>query len=316
MSGTYNDWRSRLHAAFSEGSGADLEDRVAGVLTEALAQQLARHEAAVEQHRSKAKWQQENLEAKLTSLRSAATVEAQNHAAQLKAAANAEVQVLRDEMEAVQQSYRGRIEEAAATEQQLLQKLSMFDGGRAAAELEQQRYMQHMMQRALRRMQNAKFVHCWEAWVAAWEARKKLGLALRRMRNVSVRNRLLAWAAICEQRAEQTRMLRAAAGRLMRPALSGSFSHWRRDWQQSAYAAVEAHRDEALRRVASLKSAVVQTKEEAERQQMALTAGAAAERQRLVDTLTAVVQETERKVLETREALIEQVQRTNPTPQP
>ena len=78
-------------------------------------------------------------------------------------------------------------------------------------EAEKEKRIAHLQQMAVRRMMQAGLTKGWQTWLDLYEERQR-----------------------------SMRMLAAAAGRLMRPALAAALTHWRIDWQQTQQAAIEA----------------------------------------------------------------------------
>ena len=65
-------------------------------------------------------------------------------------------------------------------------------------------------------------------------------MAVKRMMQAGLTKGWQTWLDLYEERQRSMRMLAAAAGRLMRPALAAALTHWRIDWQQMQQAAIKA----------------------------------------------------------------------------
>eukprot|EP00966_Prymnesium_polylepis_P265022 6123019-Prymnesium_polylepis.1 len=70
-------------------------------------------------------------------------------------------------------------------------------------------------------------------------------VAARRISQLALSRGWQAWWEQYELQARQRRMLRGAAGRMMRPKLSACFVEWRRDWEAAERAAAQRRRAEA-----------------------------------------------------------------------
>ena len=113
-------------------------------------------------------------------------------------------------MQELSETYEGKLAAAREVEERLLQKLSLLDGGRTAMERERERWIAHLHDTSIRRMQNASLARGWAAWLSAYE----------------------------EARAGM-QLLRAATSRLRRPALSAAFDHWWEDYRTTQEAIEE-----------------------------------------------------------------------------
>ena len=268
----------------------------------------AAHAKELDKQRSKAQFQLSELERRMKSQRSSFAVEGQNRASALEGHHADERARLQASHDAAVAEYERRLASQAETEQMLLQKLSVLDGGKAEAELERQRYFEHMTSSAIRRMQNTSLSRGWFAWRELCDERERMALVVTRMRHVEVRSKWVAWLEACEEWAEQRRLLQTVAARLLRPALSASFAHWRRDWSTATVVGLEAAHAELQRQMSALEAAARRAREEAEERAAAASAAAAAEHARLAATHAAAIDAAKADVGAARDTAVERWQ--------
>ena len=117
-----------------------------------------------------------------------------------------ELQKARDDHETEKRVWEEQLGTHARTAEETMQAKMLEQ-----LEAQQELRMAHLQQMAAKRMMQAGLTKCWQSW---------LDVYLERQRSM--------------------RMLAAAAGRLMRPALAACLLAWRTDWQQEQAAAIEA----------------------------------------------------------------------------
>jgi len=100
--------------------------------------------------------------------------------------------------------------------EELLNKLTKLDGGKAAAELEMERVREEEKEKRIAHLQR---------------------MAARRILAKDLGRGMAAWTDLWFQKTRNQRLLTAAAGRIARPKLAAGYQHWRRDFELEAAAA-------------------------------------------------------------------------------
>lgn len=189
---------------------------------------------ALESLRSKTQWQVTNLESKLKSARSAASVEIMEHKQILEVKLQEEIAEAMEKAEAMVQQGQMECEQRISTyvtkEKKLLQKITLLDGGAAKAELEREQHMEAVGRQAVRRMQNAALCAGFESWVEMCDERQRMLNIGKIMLNMEISKCWRNWIDMMDEQMHARQMLAAAAGRLMRPALAACLSHWKESW--------------------------------------------------------------------------------------
>ena len=230
---TSSAWRGPLREIVQSCSSNVDNDLLSKVETLFDEQQRA-HESFVDRMREREQWKADDLKKKLESMRSAATMQGRNQALQLEQAKQEALAKLRKQIAAEMQStYENQIVELETRIQELLRQLTLLDGGKAAAEYDRERAIIHVAEVSFRRMLQADLARGWETWVSIYDERKTMLAFATRMLSMVIVKCFNAWVESSEVSAHRQRLLTAAAGRLMKPALSSSFSLWRRDWEEA-----------------------------------------------------------------------------------
>lgn len=112
---------------------------------------------------------------------------------------------------------------------------------------------------AVRRMRNLEFGRAFETWLEAMEEERVMGVAVARLLNMGVARCFNAWLEKSEEQSTMKRQLAAAAGRLVRPALAASLTHWRHSWEAAVRFAAEGG---LLGRITALEEELRAVKEE------------------------------------------------------
>jgi Ca2+-binding EF-hand superfamily protein len=97
--------------------------------------------------------------------------------------------------------------------EELLNKLSALDGGKAAAELEMQRQREEEKEKRIAHLQR---------------------MAARRILAKDLSRGMTSWIDLWFEKTRRQRLLRAASLRLTKPKLSAGYSSWKRDWELEA----------------------------------------------------------------------------------
>jgi len=169
-------WRGQLRSTLHSGDADDVETRVLGCVEELLTKEA-------EKQRSRAQFQQGILDKKMASLRSAAELEGQHMATKLQESHRKALAKLHDELVEMQADYEAKINEQAAFEEQLKQKISELGGADAAMALERERYIKHLGKSAVKRMLNAALTTGWQTWKGQWAELQKIKQASFRLRS-------------------------------------------------------------------------------------------------------------------------------------
>jgi len=134
---------------------------------------------------------------------------------------------------------------------ELLERITILDGGIAARELETQRLLEEEREKRVAHLQR---------------------MAARRLGNQGLSRGMSAWVELHTRKAHQRRLLRAASSRIAKPKLSACYVFWRRDWELEL-------EEQRARTAAAL--------EERSRAMAAMLQGADADQARLLAELTA-----------------------------
>jgi len=233
-------WRGQLRSTLHSGDADDVETRVLGCVEELLTKEA-------EKQRSRAQFQQGILDKKMASLRSAAELEGQHMATKLQESHRKALAKLHDELAEMQAEYEAKINEQAAFEEQLKQKISELGGADAAMALERERYIKHLGKSAVKRMLNAALTAGWQSWKSQWAELQKIKQASFRLRNAGIARSWYAWLELRDAMKEQKRMLSAAASRLMRPKLVAAYVHWKDDFDRNSKGGLRQRLEDAQR---------------------------------------------------------------------
>lgn len=281
------DWLAALSAAIEPFLQADSNSQAMRESLLQCVENLQRkdqqvHEVAIEAMRSKAQWQQQEQEKKLSSLRRAGNVEGDQLSAKMQASQQA-VARLQSQFDEYRLKAEQRISTLEANEKKLKWKISQLDGGIAVAELEREQYIANMGERAIRRMKSAELYSAFACWQELYVEHRRMRSVAGRFLNMAVSRAWGAWQDMIEEMARQRRMLAAAAARLARPALAASLAHWKQDWE---YARQIAAQGGLLGRIAALEEALLKAQQEIKsRVEEEAAAAQAAERQRYIEQL-------------------------------
>ena len=283
-----NEWVAALASAVQPAADKDIElgkllrDNLLKAVGTLHAREEEAHEASIEAQREKRRHHQEEVEKKMESLRRAGGVEQQGFFAQLEASQQA-VEQMQVELEVVRAECEAKLAQAAANEKKLMWKISSLDGGIAAAELERERYIQQIGEKAVRRMRNAELAGSFESWLEMWEEKRRMKAVAGRFLNLAVSRAWSTWLEMADEAAITSRRLAAAGARLMKPALAASLAHWKADWE---YARQVAEQGGLLGRIAMLEDALLQARQSTnELVQAAEAAAAAAANQQRIEEM-------------------------------
>ena len=272
------EWRAAMRSIFASALEtcehleqrrlmADVEEQIIQRVEQMRSNDQKQHAAAMRRLKTSTQWQMAAAEKKLANMRSASSTESKHTAVLLETrqkealrSLEAEILTLRigtqvmggelAESEELTFQYARKVAELARIEQQLLHRVTLLDGGRMKAELEQQKYAQHVAETAARRLLNAKLAKGWHRWREVCDGARRMQNAVRRMLNAGLSRAMAQWAGVCAELTQSRRLLAAAATRLRKPALAASLSHWRSSWEQSL---VSTERTELLGQIAALK---------------------------------------------------------------
>jgi Ca2+-binding EF-hand superfamily protein len=122
---------------------------------------------------------------------------------------------LQDDLKRVQEECKRKVEVAEAARAEMLAKLTLLDGGTAAAEealkaqlekeeREKEQRIKHLCEMIANRIMRKDLARGWTSWFCMWE-----------------------------EKVVQKRKLQAAASRLSKPERSAAFHHWLEDWEQA-----------------------------------------------------------------------------------
>jgi Ca2+-binding EF-hand superfamily protein len=122
---------------------------------------------------------------------------------------------LQDDLKRVQEECKRKVEVAEAARAEMLAKLTLLDGGTAAAEealkaqlekeeREKEQRIKHLCEMIANRIMRKDLARAWTSWFCMWE-----------------------------EKVVQKRKLQAAASRLSKPERSAAFHHWLEDWEQA-----------------------------------------------------------------------------------
>lgn len=250
------------------------------------------HEAAMEQIRSKAQWQQKENEKKLQALRRAGTVQGDHLAVQLEASQQL-VAKLQEELKTSVEALEQKVAEHVEHEKKLKWKLSMLDGGIAAAEAEREQYIALVGKKAIRRMKNTEMHHAFMVWLEqAHEERRMRVVVARFFSNKGLSRAWMAWTFMIESAARIQRLLGDATTRLTKPALTASLSFWKQDWEYVRQMAVQggllgriAALEEELKQARAGATALAQVEAEAAHQRYIEQLGSRAVKRMLAEQL-------------------------------
>ncbi len=269
------------------------EQELLAAIDELFIKEQRRHAREIERVQSRAQYKQADLEKKMAMQRDASKTEGKHVITQLEQKHRDAQAMLRQEMDELRQEYEEALADqagkAAETERLLLQKLTVLDGGAAAAELERQRTIDFLSKSAARRMQNAELSRGWESWKSWCNELLQMKYAVARMMKAGLSKSWNAWVEMCDIRVTQQRLLAAAATRMTKPMLAAAYTRWRRDWE------IGGIQDEMEVRVKALEIALHKQREEFDR-----------ERERL----KAQLQEAEEREVESKREEVERLQYT------
>jgi Ca2+-binding EF-hand superfamily protein len=105
-----------------------------------------------------------------------------------------------------------KLKTALAERDELLAKLSLFDGGTAKSELELKRQLEEEKEKRIAHLQR---------------------MAARRIMQKDLSRGMSAWIDMWSTKKRQQRLLLAAAARLAKPKVVSAYMHWRVDWKTS-----------------------------------------------------------------------------------
>lgn len=216
------------------------------------------HEDMLQSLRDKHDWKLAQAQKKMDTLRRAGSVEAERSDGKVEKMEN-EIASLQAMLTALSIESEQKLAAAALKERSLARKISQLDGGVAAAEQERERTIHMVGQKAIRRMQNAKMAAGFTTWKEQQQERKRMRIVAGRLLNSALARSWETWVELAEEQARARRMLANAANRLMRPALTASFVHWRRDWEAEVRFAEQGG---FLRRISALEDALRHAQQE------------------------------------------------------
>ena len=201
--------------------------------------ELRQHAKDMQTQKSKAAFKQGELEKKIGNMRRAGNVEGESQVKILEVKHREELARLQAELDEAQGVCAARLEQQAAVEKRLLTKITLLDGGLAKAQIEHERYIRGLQERAIRRMRNAKMAAGFTTWLAGATELKRMHNAAKRLSNLGTARCFNSWLDSIEEQERMRRMLAGAAGRLARPALAAALAHWRNDWDVARRFALE-----------------------------------------------------------------------------
>ena len=235
----------KVDPALGEATRANLIHAVRGMYLKEEEQ----HEAAMEQMRSKVQWQLQQNEKKMQTLRRAGSIQGDHLAVQLEASQQLVVK-LQEELKSNADALEQMLAAHAESEKKLKWKLSMLDGGIAAAEHEREQYIAHVGKKAVRRMKNADLLQGFSIWRELADEQKRMRAVVARFFcSKGISRAWLAWSSMTQNAAHMRKLLGAATTRLARPGLAASLSRWKEDWE---YAREMAAQGGLLGRIAML----------------------------------------------------------------
>ena len=268
---SYTGWRAEIEAAFAANSE---QHKVVAAIEKMINKLEKRHERNMEKVESRGKFKLAEQDKKMTMQRNATTQEAKNIVTKLKGEHLEAQAKLRQEMkeaqEAMERKLADQMEAAKAMENKLLQKLTVLDGGAAAAELERERYIEYVAKNAAKRMQNANLTRGWLSWRELCDEVQQMKYAATRMLKAGMSQSFNAWVEFGYVRAQQQLLLSKAATKLMKQELNAVYRHWRRDWE------IGDVREEMEARIKELEDKLRHEREEHERELDRLTNGVSA----------------------------------------
>ena len=195
--------------------------------------ELRQHAKDMQTQKSKAAFKQGELEKKIGNMRRAGNVEGESQVKILEVKHREELARLQAELDEAQGVCAARLEQQAAVEKRLLTKIT------TKAQIEHERYIRGLQERAIRRMRNAKMAAGFTTWLAGATELKRMHNAAKRLSNLGTARCFNSWLDSIEEQERMRRMLAGAAGRLARPALAAALAHWRNDWDVARRFALE-----------------------------------------------------------------------------